>query len=256
MNEKKSDKRSFWNDRAWKGEYAGTNDLLIKQLELAELEKHFSNGTNVLEIGCGNGQSALYLAQRFDIKIHATDFSEEMIAAANASLKSNLKLAEKVTFSVADIRDFQTTNKYDIIYSQRSLINLDSWVEQKSAIEKILNWLSPSGRFLMCENSRDGLEKINEYRKALDLGEIKAPWHNNYLNERDVAAVSVKGCLLDAVYPFSSTYYFLSRVINAALAAQVNEDPSYDSAVNKLALRLPPISDCGQTKLWVWRKAP
>ena len=53
---------------------------------------------------------------------------------------------------------------------------------------------------------------------------------------------------------YSSTYYFLSRVVNAAVAAEAGEDPDYDSFINRLALKLPPMGDMGQGKIWLWRR--
>lgn len=254
MEESRVDKHAFWNQRAWNGEYAGTNDLLIKRLELAELGKQISSGLRILEVGCGNGESAMHFASLFDVRIDAIDFSEGMISAANSVLEKSPELMDRVKFSVADIKTYSTDSRYDLIYSQRSLINLDTWQEQKDAIEKILGWLAPRGRFLMCENSSDGLAKINSYRVALGLPAIDPPWHNRYFVEKEIEQVCVPNCRLEVVDSFSSTYYFLSRIINAALAKQAGEEPKYESPINLMALQLPPINDCGQTKLWMWRR--
>lgn len=248
-----NEKKEFWNGRAQNGEFAGTNDLNIKRIELFELEKYFNDDLTVLEVGCGNGESAEYFASKFKISIDATDFAERMVAAASERVELRNNLLGEVRFEVADIRNYETHVKYDLIYSQRALINLDSWAEQQLAIIKILSWLKPGGRFVMCENSLDGLSQINYYRKALGLEDIPPPWHNQYFIEAEIAALRVTGVVLEEVVPISSTYYFLSRVVNAALAAQKGETPAYDSPINLLALGLPPINNAGQTKLWVWR---
>ena len=52
----------------------------------------------------------------------------------------------------------------------------------------------------------------------------------------------------------SSTYYFLSRVVNAWLAAKEGKEPDYNSPVNELALHLPAIGDMGQGRTWVWKR--
>jgi ubiquinone/menaquinone biosynthesis C-methylase UbiE len=247
------EKKKFWNDRAENGELAGTNDLNLKKIEISELEKYFSDDLTVLEVGCGNGESAEYFASKFKISIDAIDFAEKMVTVAIERLKLRKDLLGKVSFQVADIREFNTDLKYDLIYCQRSLINLDSWPEQQHAIEKILGWLTPGGRFVMCENSLDGLNQINSYRNALDMEDILPPWHNQYLEEAEVAKVNIAGVKLEEIVSFSSTYYFLSRVVNAALAAQMGESPAYDSPINLLAMNLPPINNAGQTKLWVWK---
>ena len=247
------EKKEFWNSRAQQGEFAGTNDLNIKKIELTEIEKYFCDNLNILEIGCGNGESAEYFASKFKVNIDATDFAEKMVTAATERVNLRESLLGKVNFQVADIRNFDTDKKYDLIYSQRSLINLDSWQEQQLAIVKILDWLKPGGSFVMCENSLDGLNQINFYRKALGLEDILPPWHNQYFREAEVETIQVQGVSLQLI-SFSSTYYFLSRVVNAALASQKGETPAYDSPINHLAFKLPSINSAGQTKLWVWRK--
>lgn len=52
----------------------------------------------------------------------------------------------------------------------------------------------------------------------------------------------------------ASTYYLLSRLINAKLAAQEGREPAYDSPINQMTLRLPVIGNFGQHRLWVIRK--
>lgn len=107
----------------------------------------------------------------------------------------------------------------------------------------------------MCESSLDGLQKINFLREKLNLEPITPPWHNRYFPDENIAELqNFAPIQLVEVNNFSSTYYFLSRVLNAALAAQANQMPSYDSPLNKLALSLPSIGDMGQGKIWVWKK--
>ncbi len=207
-----------------------------------------------MEIGCGNGESAEHLASKFEINIDATDFADEMIAAAAKRVGHRSNLLGTVDFQVADIKNHETEKRYDLIFSQRSLINLDSWEEQRKAILKILGWLNPGGRFVMCENSIDGLDQINDYRRVFGLADILPPWHNRYFIEDEVSSIDVSGVSFENLVSFSSTYYFLSRVVNAALSAQKGENPAYDSPINQLALDLPAINSAGQTKLWVWKR--
>ena len=106
----------------------------------------------------------------------------------------------------------------------------------------------------MCENSEDGLSEINMLRHCLGLEPISPPWHNCYFVDSMVEALNFPYCSLIGVEHFSSTYYFISRVINAALAIQENREPHYDDFINSLALKLPPLAQCAQVKLWIWEK--
>lgn len=107
----------------------------------------------------------------------------------------------------------------------------------------------------MCENSAIGLENLNRLRTTVGLEQISVPWHNAYLVDDLVASLRIPGVRLVDVELFSATYYFLSRVVNAWLAAKDGVQPAYDASINKLALELPAFGDCAQGKLWVFEKS-
>lgn len=249
--------REFWEHRAAFLERAGSNDLVAKQLEIAAIARHVRDGMQVLEVGCGNGITAIELVRRFDIDLTGLDYAAEMIRAARGFLQEGESgLRGQVRFEVGDVRDFPAMEgRFDLAYTERVLINLPDWPAQRDAIATIISQLAPGGRYLMCENSQNGLERINEMRRMLELEPISPPWHNRYLVDEEVAGLAIPGVRLVEVECYSSTYYFLSRVVNARLAANQGEQPSYDAPVNQLALRLPSIGDFGQGKLWVWEKS-
>ena len=45
--------KNFWDSRAGLGLWAGTNDVVAKEIEMLALEKYIKPGQKVLEIGCG-----------------------------------------------------------------------------------------------------------------------------------------------------------------------------------------------------------
>lgn len=249
------DKLTFWNERANLGFKAGTNDEIMKLMEMQTISTYISDGLSVLDFGCGNGITVNYLLDNFNINIVGIDFSTNMICEAQ-KYTNELHPESNVPFIVGDetiLKKFD--KKFDIIYTERTLINLDSWEKQKEVIIDLCNLLTDNGRYIMCESSLDGLQKINFLREKLNLEPITPPWHNRYFLDKNIAELqNFAHIQLVEVNNFSSTYYFLSRVLNAALAAQANQMPSYDSPLNKLALSLPSIGDMGQGKIWVWKK--
>ena len=78
--------------------------------------------------------------------------------------------------------------------------------------------------------------------------------NNRYFRDAELKEVSFDDIELEGVNHYSSTYYFLSRVVNACLAAQEGKEADYNSAINQLALRLPSIGDLAQGRIWLWRK--
>ena len=73
---------AFWNERAALGELAGTNDLMIKQLEMKVIAGQIQRGQSVLDVGCGNGLTAFYLARLLSAKVHGVDYSVNMVQEA------------------------------------------------------------------------------------------------------------------------------------------------------------------------------
>ncbi len=244
----------FWNSRANLGSCAGTKDTISKSLEIEAINQYVQDGMKVLDVGCGNGVTAVELSQRHAIDLQGFDYAEKMIKAAKESLKGKI-LKGKCVFFIHDLKDVGALQgSFHLVYTERALINLQSWEEQESTIRSILCLLKPSGRYLMCENSQDALDRLNALRTQVGLDDISPPWHNRYFREAQVENILVADVKLECIENFASTYYIFSRVVNAWLSKREGKEPTYDAAVNKLALNLPPIGDFGQTKLWVWKK--
>jgi len=249
-----ADIRAFWDSRAGLGRWAGTRDLIAKQLEIEAIAGYVSDGMRILDVGCGNGITAIELAHRYRVDVTGIDFSQEMIFAAKEFAASR-ELKGSVSFRLGDLSELPGfSEKFDLVYTERALINLSDWTSQKRAILDIAELLAEGGLYLMCENSRDGLEKINELRARISLPPITPPWHNRYLRDAELAEIDHPGIRLEGINFYSSTYYFLSRVVNAWLAAQEGKDPDYEAPVNQLALHFPPLGDLGQGRIWLWRK--
>lgn len=244
--------RDHWNRRATLGPLAGTQDVLLQALEQRAILaacQDLPNPAFGLEVGCGTGDTARLLVRTYPrLDLLAVDGAQAMIAAA----KSRRYPSVRLRFQVRDALDLPD-GRFDLILTQRCLINLPSWELQQQAIDGIARRLAPGGRYVMCEHAQDGLDAINETRQAIGLSAIHAPWHNRYLREAELATVT--SLKLVTCEPFSSTYYFLSRIVNAALAQQAGSAPAYDAPINQLALTLPSEGRYAQGRLWIWEKA-
>lgn len=249
-----TDMHDFWNGRADLGLKAGTNDIILKEMEMREIGKHVRNGMKILDLGCGNGITAAYLAEKFSVQLFGVDFSEKMIDNAKTLIREK-ELPDRITFRKGNVQDLSDLDAdFDLIYTERTLINLPTWVAQKTAIQSIIAHLKKNGKYVMCESSMDGLEKINTLRASIGLSKISHPWHNRYFFDSEITSLTLENATLESVNDFSSTYYFLSRIVNAHVAAKEGKEPEYNSIINQLALNLPPFGDVGQTKIWTWRK--
>lgn len=246
-------KIEFWNERAAIKQHPGSDDHILKTIEQRYIFSKIQNGARVLDIGCGDGTTLMEINSKKDIEGYGIDFSKKMIEKAELNTKSNNNLK----FSVGSVLDIaqESLGTFDVIYTQRCLINLDTFEEQSKAIYKISNLLKPSGIYIMVEATHDGLNTINAIRNTLDLDVITLPWHNTFFNISDVEKLQNNNFFIREFAHISSTYNFLSRAIYAKLAQQKNEELKYDSEINQLALLLPQeIGTFGPVKGWVWEK--
>lgn len=252
MNDKDRVK-DFWNTQAenYGHDSKATNfDLFGRELEVNTLLKYVTNGIDALDAGCGNGFVDFEIAKKKNVHIKGVDFSSELIKCANERLSGIDALLGIVDFETKDILVLDEHETYDLAFSTASLINLTSWEDQQIAINNIYQALKPGGHYIMIENTVDGLKKINFLRKLVGLKEIAIRWHNLYFDEKKLIDFLDKRFVVENVEHFSSTYYFLSRIVYPIFA----DTPRYDSWFNKFAKSLPSIGSMCPTVLYYLRK--
>jgi len=101
-----------------------------------------SGNLSILEIGCGTGEMAIWLAQHFpDAKVLATDINTEQLAIARETAqKNNISNIEFRLCNVVDLPVLQQS--FDLIYGRWVL----EYIENPQAIiQTIFNLLNPNG---------------------------------------------------------------------------------------------------------------
>lgn len=227
-----------WNQRAALGEKAGTQDLGLVKLERREIATYVQPHMRVLDVGCGTGETLAGLDCAEKV---GWDFSPAMLEATPSG----------VSFYQVDITsdEWPTVGGFDLVYTQRCLINLPDWESQYTALKRLARLVRPGGRLVLVEHNHDALMRLNALRARVGLPSIEPPWHNRYLRESEMADLQLD------VSHFSSTYYFITRIVNAWQAAQEGREPSYDAPINQLGLMLPPMcGHIGQACAWVWKR--
>ncbi len=128
----------------------------------------------------------------------------------------------KSNFLVGDAREINFEESYfDFIYTQRCLINIQSWEEQKKALNEIRRVLGYEGYYLMIECFTDGLKNNNRAREECGLEKLEPVLYNNYID---------KGLFLDFIkdkfeiikldgfpHNFLSSHFFITRVLHALI---------------------------------------
>ncbi len=230
MNKKKI--LNYWNLRAGKKILKCTNDINLETNEIGIFLSIIKNKKNVLDIGCGDGELLRNLEKKNKCNCYGIDFSQNLIKIAR-------KKSKNINYYCIDMNkikdEFKVKIKFDYIITKRSIQNLTSWKDQKKFINQLKFFSNPKTKILLMESSNNGLRKINDMRNKLKLKKIIKPWHNLYFEDSRLKKTKFNGIKLVNIKELFSTYYFTSRVLNAA----INPKPSYNDLLNLTGWKLP-----------------
>ncbi len=253
------DIKAFWDEQA---NQHGTKfsatvpDKFLKKLEIENIIRYLPNKDNakIIDLGSGNGFSTLAFAKARRGKFTGVDYSTEMINQAGKLLQQNKNLKNRLSFQVGDVLKLSFVSQtFNCATTDRCLINLVSLADQKKALKEIWRILKPKGKYIMCEDTQEGLAKLNQLRSIAGLKTIPNHWHNLYLNEQKLLPYLKKYFKILAIDNFSSTYYIGSRIYNA-LAAVDPAKPDYLSKINNISSKLPAFGDYSPLKIFYLEK--
>lgn len=245
--------RRFWDEQARLHKAdprATTPDYWLRELEInsvSDILQTCPGGLDVLDIGCGNGYSTLRIRTTHPTNRYVGgDYSEAMIAVARDQARGQ----DGVTFEVADVLSLERfAGHFDVVISDRCLINLSSPELQREAVRQIWACLRPNGQYLAIENFVEAQENLNQQRRRSGLPPIPIRWHNLFLNEAEFISHCSTLFRVREVTPISSTYYLITRVVYSKLCQLEGREPDYEHPIYKIATELPPMGDFGPVKL-------
>lgn len=249
---------NFWSSRAKNKAIAGSNDPYLDKCETNMLISFIpKQKKKILDIGCGTGSFLQQLVKKNKlVKCTGIDFSKEMVSVANKKNKCNsinyytldmkniLKLKKKIDF------------KFDYIITKRSIINILSKNLQLKILDNLGKLLNKNGKILSCECSSTDQNNINQQRVKFGLNKIYPPWHNLYFSDTIIKRKIFKNIKLINIHNFTSTYYFVSRVINAIINKQNKSKLHYSDKLNLIGWKLDQslIKGFSQTKIYEFKK--
>ena len=239
----------YWNDDNVESMY--DKHLLNAEIEL--IRKHIPEGSKVLDAGCGEAEGTVVYSSIPGTVVHAVDFSETRLQKARERLSERAN----VTFQQVDfLGTYQLDNDYDVVVSQRFLINLMEWKLQQRVLLDLAAMLKPGGRLLMLEGSRQGVDSLNEFRAAMELEPIPVKWHNLFFDDGAlVGFMNDHGCRLLAEEGLG-TYFLLTRGVRPLLDQALNWDSDFNrlAAAERTAELLQLGPKFSRLKLWVFQK--
>ena len=119
---------------------------LQRNLVYKQLSKQLDSVQNILEINCGTGEDAIWLARQ-NFKVTATDISPGMIDAAKN--KGNF---ENLSFFMVDINSIATVfqnDNFDLIFSNFGGLNCLSKSELEKFFQNAASVLSEKGKLIL-----------------------------------------------------------------------------------------------------------
>lgn len=225
-------------------------EMIIKYIGV--LQNNFKK-PKILEVGCGNGYTAEKISENLDFfSLTCIDFCEEFIEIAK---QRNLK---KVIFRYGDVLNLDLDDlSFEIVFTERCLINLDSWEKQKIGFNEIRRVLKTGGYFIMIESFTDGLNDLNEARNAVGLESIPQPFHNLYIDkDKFLEFIKEKFEILNTDPPtenFLSSYYYGSRIIYPALITG-KKDIEYNNKFLDFFKYLPAYGNYAAIQMYILKK--
>ena len=118
--------------------------LIADAVRIAEL----SDTHTLLEVGCGNGVTAVFLSQKYGCHVTGIDSSENMIAAAAKQAEAE-RLANKVAFLVADAANLPFPDSmFDTIICEAVFSII---VDKERAAREFRRVLRSGGKLLMLD---------------------------------------------------------------------------------------------------------
>lgn len=123
------------------------NFKMAQEESLKQLVKSLDStpGQTILDIGGGQGGTAIWLAQNYGCNVVVVDIVPQMIDAGIQKVKQ-LGLEEKIQLHCCDFLEFESERKFDAIISVEAIHHIKN---NKKLFEQCFRMLKPGGKFSM-----------------------------------------------------------------------------------------------------------
>ena len=157
------------------------------------LRSTFHAGDNVLEMNCGTGEDAIFLAGR-GVSVFACDASEQMIATAEQRLQGE-RAALPVVFCqlpTERLQELQPAQRFDGAFSNFSGLNCVADLKQVAASLALL--LKDGGRLVLCFSTRFCVAEMLHYA-------CRGTWAKALRRCRGTSVATLEAMELPVFYP-------------------------------------------------------
>lgn len=251
---------------------ATTKTSTIKELEIDALRRAICKtplaerpDVHILEAGCGNGYNCLALAGFFShFDILGVDYVPAMIDNAWSLQQRDPERYRRVAFEVGDVltlaRQPLPLVHYDLVFTDRCLINLNSIELQLRALDELGERVTAGGYLAVLENSQQSYRRQNKCREMVGLPPRVPDPYNLFLDEDRVLPHVQRTFELIHIDDFGSLHDLLLYVLTPLLnGGQVDYLHPIVRSGTELSLALSNVDDAafgayGQNRLFLFRK--
>jgi len=173
-----------------------TTREFVEQLDLKP-------GQKVLDIGCGTGGSAFFMARNYGVDVYGYDLSTNMIGIAQ-DYRNEMEAAVKhrVQFYVEDAMTMEyPDNFYDVVYSRDTILHI---TDKPALFRKLLKTLKPGGKLMISDYCRGDVAQhtkaFQEYVKQRDYDLHTVTKYGEMLEKcgfKKVNAMNKAGLMID-----------------------------------------------------------
>jgi ubiquinone/menaquinone biosynthesis C-methylase UbiE len=161
-NNEMSKLRNVWKNVWENTSYGFAQERLIRSEEkinnLLDMGLRFKPDQCVLDAGCGDGSSLIYLENMFHIIPYGIDIS---IEALNIAKGLNTKSERKTVFEYGDVRGIPfTNNKFDIVMCWGVIEHFSNY---ELAIEELQRVLRPGGTLNFIQPNKFSLRHLKKF---------------------------------------------------------------------------------------------
>ena len=144
--------QSRWDERWADPSFYETYDVdeLAHYSVLAGYQKELRPRGAVLDVGCGDGILRTHLHADAFSRYVGIDFAEAVGRAAK-------RIDDRTSFAAADMRAFQTSDRFDAIVFNESLYYVDNPIGE---LQRFAGFLNPEGIFLVSMHRKPKSERI------------------------------------------------------------------------------------------------
>lgn len=170
---------------------------------------------SLIDCGCGNGNTLAVLRELFpEMELAGFEFNPDLLGLAQSRNIPNCEV------KLGDIRENFGFDRYDMVLSERVIVNLHSRKQQLRALSNIKDALRSDGLYIMIESFESSLNELNAMIQENNQTIMKASEHNFYIRP----GVWINGLRLgfkELIAPipenYLSTYFVLTRVFHPML---------------------------------------